>query len=54
MAQTIEIGPEHPMSYRQELVKPLFARIQASESCAVIGAASMGKSRLLQFILRPD
>ena len=54
MAQTIEIGPEHPMTYRQELVKPLFARIQASESCAVIGAASMGKSRLLQFILRHD
>lgn len=42
------------MSYRQELVTPLFARIQARESCAVIGAASMGKSRLLQFILRPD
>ncbi|MEZ4676320.1 MAG: hypothetical protein R2932_19020 [Caldilineaceae bacterium] len=33
---------------------PLFARIHAGESCAVVGAASMGKSRLLQFILRPD
>jgi len=48
-----EIGPEHLTTYRQELAAPLFAKIQARESCAVIGAASMGKSRLLQFILRP-
>lgn len=49
-----EIGPEHPITYRAELVAPLFAKIRSRESCAVIGAASMGKSRLLQFILRPD
>lgn len=49
-----EIGPIHPITYRQELTTPLFARIHAGESCAVVGAASMGKSRLLQFILRPD
>ncbi|MEZ4684443.1 MAG: hypothetical protein R2932_60545, partial [Caldilineaceae bacterium] len=49
-----EIGPTHPITYRQELTAPLFARIHAGESCAVVGAASMGKSRLLQFILRPD
>lgn len=49
-----EIGPEHPLTYRAELVVPLFARIRSRESCAVIGAASMGKSRLLQFLLRPD
>lgn len=49
-----EIGPEHPISYRQELVAPIFRKLQASESCAVIGAASMGKSRLIHFLLRPD
>lgn len=49
-----EIGPEHPITYRQELVRPLFAKIQSCESGAIIGAASMGKSRLLQFLLRTD
>jgi hypothetical protein len=49
-----EIGPIHPITYRAELTTPLFHRIHAGESCAVVGAASMGKSRLLQFILRPD
>lgn len=54
MIYPTEFGPEHPTTYRQELAVPLFARIQSRESCAVIGAASMGKSRMLQFILRPD
>jgi len=49
-----EIGPIHPLSYRQELTTPLFQKIRAGESCSIIGAASMGKSRLLQFLLRPD
>ncbi|MBX3015290.1 MAG: winged helix-turn-helix transcriptional regulator [Caldilineaceae bacterium] len=49
-----DLGPQHAIHYRQELAKPLFAKIQSRESCAVIGAASMGKSRLLQFILRAD
>lgn len=48
------IEPEHPITYRTELVAPLFGKIRSRESCAVIGAASMGKSRLLQFILRPE
>ncbi|MEM7532211.1 MAG: winged helix-turn-helix domain-containing protein [Chloroflexota bacterium] len=49
-----EIGPSHPHTYRKELVAPLFELIKAYESCVIIGAASMGKSRLIQFILRPD
>jgi DNA-binding winged helix-turn-helix (wHTH) protein len=49
-----EIGPEHPTTYRQELVAPLFYLLRSRESGAVIGAASMGKSRLLQFLLRAD
>lgn len=54
MLYPTEFGPEHSTTYRQELAAPLFAKIQSRESCAVIGAASMGKSRLLQFILRAD
>jgi len=49
-----EIGPEHPTTYRQEIVQPIFHRIQARGSCVVISAASMGKSRLVQFLLRAD
>jgi len=49
-----EIGPEHPITYRQELLTPLFQLIRARESCAIIGVASMGKSRLLQFMARQD
>jgi hypothetical protein len=49
-----EIGPSHPITYRQELLTPLSTCIRAWESCAIVGAASMGKSRLLQFLLRTD
>lgn len=54
MYSVAEFGPEHSLNYRQELAKPLFDKIRSRESCAVIGAASMGKSRILQFILRPE
>lgn len=49
-----EIGPEHPLTYRQEIVEPVFQLIRSGESAAVVGLASMGKSRLLRFLLRPD
>ncbi|MCG8346768.1 MAG: winged helix-turn-helix domain-containing protein [Chloroflexales bacterium] len=49
-----EIGPEHLLTYRQEIAAPLFAAIRAGDSSAIAGSASMGKSRLLQFMLRPD
>lgn len=49
-----EVGPQHPLSYRQDILRPMFAHLRAGDSCALIGPASMGKSRLLQFILRPD
>lgn len=49
-----EIGPTHPLTYRAEVAAPLFDLLRAGESAAVIGPASMGKSRLLQFLLRPD
>lgn len=49
-----EIGPEHPTTYRAELLTPLFDLLPAGESATVIAAASMGKSRLVQFMLRED
>lgn len=49
-----EIGPEHPLSYRQEIATSLFDLLRGGESGAVVGPASMGKSRLLQFLLRAD
>ncbi|MFL5803517.1 MAG: hypothetical protein ACJ8CR_17460, partial [Roseiflexaceae bacterium] len=49
-----EIGPEHPLTYRQEVVAPLFACVRARESCAIVGPSSMGKSRLTRFIMRPE
>lgn len=49
-----EIGPQHPLTYRQEIAAPLFDLLASGESAAVVGPASMGKSRLLQFLLRSD
>jgi len=41
-------------SYRAEILDPLFQHIRACESCALVGCASMGKSRLLRFMLEPE
>jgi DNA-binding winged helix-turn-helix (wHTH) protein len=48
-----EIGPKHPLTYRQEVVAPLFDLIKARESCAIVGSSGMGKSRLLHFTMQP-
>lgn len=49
-----EVGPVHSMSYRREVVAPLFMAVGSGDSCALIGPSSMGKSRLLHFIMRRD
>lgn len=49
-----EIGPKHSLSYRQEILEPLFEFIRSMESCTLIGSASMGKTRLLDFMMRLD
>jgi hypothetical protein len=48
------VYPEHPVTYRQEIIEPLFHMVGAGESCMVVGAASMAKSNLVRFILRRD
>jgi hypothetical protein len=42
------------MDYRQEVLTPFFRHIQSAESFYLVGAASMGKTRLLDFLLRAD
>ena len=49
-----KVGPQHPRNYRQEVMAPLFDLLQSGESLALVGTASMGKSRLLHFLLRLD
>ncbi len=46
--------PEHPLTYRQEILGPLFHLLHAGESVMLLGAASMSKSNLIRFLLRPD
>jgi hypothetical protein len=49
-----EIGPQHNILYRQEVVRPFFNFVKGAESFYVIGGASMGKTRLLDFLMRDD
>jgi hypothetical protein len=49
-----EIGPEHKMEYRQEVLSPFFKYIQGGDSFYVVGAASAGKTRLLDHLMKPE
>ena len=44
----------HSFSYRHQIADPLFRYVGSGGSALIVGAASMGKSRLLQHVLRPD
>lgn len=48
----LEIGPEHTLGYRDEILSRLFQHIQSADSFYMIGAASMGKTRLLDFLMK--
>lgn len=50
----LEIGPKHPIEYRHEILAPFFHKVQSTDSVSVIGAASMGKTRLLDHLMRPE
>ncbi len=45
-----EVGPELSANFRQEILKPFFSHVRSSESLYVVGAASMGKTRLLDYL----
>ncbi len=49
-----EFGKEHDVEYRQEVLIPLFDCIKSADSCYLIGAGSMGKTRLLDHLVRTD
>lgn len=51
MSQT---GEQHTMDYRQEILTPLFNYISAGESFYVVGGASMGKTRLLDYLMKEE
>lgn len=50
----LEIGPQHRLEYRQEVLTPFFKYIQSAESFYLVGAASIGKTRLLDHLMKPD
>jgi hypothetical protein len=50
----LEIGPEHTLDYRHEVLSRFFKFVQSTESFHLIGAASMGKTRLLDFLMRKE
>ena len=43
-----------PLSFRGTLASSVMSCIDAGESCSLIGVASVGKSNLLHFLVRPD
>lgn len=47
-------GAEHQLTYRQEILSKFFGFVQNTDSFYVVGAASMGKTRLLDFLMRGD
>jgi hypothetical protein len=50
----LEIGPQHNLDYRNDVLTRFFQHVKSTESFYVVGAASMGKTRLLDFLLRTD
>jgi hypothetical protein len=50
----LEVGPQHSIDYRQEVLTPFFNFVKGAESFYVIGGASMGKTRLLDFITKEE
>jgi hypothetical protein len=50
----LEIGPEHKVEYRQEVLTPFFKSIEGADSFYVVGTASVGKTRLLDHLMKPE
>ena len=45
---------ENPSHYREEVLKPFFKYIKSGESFYVVGAPSIGKTRLMDFVMGDD
>lgn len=46
--------PGNPPTYREEILKPFFKYVKSGESFYIVGAPSVGKTRLMDFILGDD
>lgn len=54
MSDKKQAGREHDLTYRQEILSKLFGFVRSTDSFYLIGAASMGKTRLLDFLMRNE
>lgn len=52
--QMSKFRQHHHPTFRQEICGPLFELIRSGESLVVAGVAGLGKSRLLQFLMRSE
>ncbi|MGB1250491.1 MAG: winged helix-turn-helix domain-containing protein [Candidatus Promineifilaceae bacterium] len=50
----IQRSTTHSLAYRQLIVERVFTVIRTGASAAIVGASSMGKSRLLHFLMQSD
>ena len=50
----VEISSQNTLIYRQEILSLFFQHVKNAESFYVIGAASMGKTRLLDLLMKPE
>ncbi len=48
----LEIGPELSINFRQEILTPFFNYVRSAESFCVVGGAGMGKTRLLDYLMK--
>lgn len=49
-----ETDPEYLLTYRKKIAEQFFQMVESAESGSVVGAASMGKTRLIGFVLKPE
>jgi hypothetical protein len=49
-----ERDPPLPLAFRAELLAQVMPALRAGECCSLVGASSVGKSRLVHFLQRPD
>lgn len=43
-----------PIAYRAEIIGPLLTSVAAGECCSIIGSSGVGKSNMVQHMLRPE
>ena len=54
MVLTTQTDLEIPLTFRADVIGPIYQTLAASDSCSVVGIGSVGKSNLLRFLRRDD